>query len=131
MELVTVTPIYVALTALWMIVLAVRVANGRGKHKVSLGDGGNEDMSIRMRGFGNLVEYAPAVLLLLLMLELKGIEQQYLHIYGAVFVVCRVVHPFALFGQVKPTKFQKLGRMLSVIGTLLLMLIGALALLAF
>ena len=131
MELITVTPVYVALTALLMIFLSWRVATGRGKYKVSLGDGGNQEMSVLVRGFGNLIEYAPIVLLLLLMMELKGIEGMWLHVYGAVFIVCRLIHPFALFGQVKPTPLQKLGRMSSVLGTLVLMLVGAGVLLSF
>jgi len=130
MEIISITPIYVALIALWMVYLAVRVAQGRGKFSVSLGDGGNEDLNVRVRGFGNLIEYAPMALLILLLLELQGLPDLWLHIYGGVLVVLRIIHPLALFGQTTPTKMQRLGRMVSAGGTLLLLLIGAAALLA-
>ncbi|MBO6826572.1 MAG: MAPEG family protein [Sneathiella sp.] len=129
MEQVVVTPIYVALIALLMVYLSVRVAKGRGEHGVSLGDGGHEDLNVRVRGFGNLIEYAPMALLILLLLELQGMSALWLHVYGGVLVVLRVIHPFALFGQTKPTKMQRLGRMISAGGTALLIALGAIALL--
>jgi len=129
MEMITVTPLYVALIALWMVVLSLRVAQTRRKYVVSLGDGGHDELNVRMRGFGNLIEYAPIALLILLLLELQSVSAMWLHIYGGVFLVLRVIHPLALYGQTKPTKLQKLGRMISAGGTMLLLLVGAVALL--
>ena len=128
MELV-VTPVYVALTAILMVVLGMRVALSRPKYKVSLGDGGNDQMNVILRGFGNLIEYAPIVLLLLLMMEMKGISQEMLHLYGGLFILFRIVHPISLFGKGRPPKLKLIGRQTSATGTFVLMLVGAVTLL--
>lgn len=129
MEIISITPIYVALIALWMVVLSVRIAQTRRKYGVSLGDGGHEELNVRVRGFGNLIEYAPIALLILLLLELQSVSALWLHIYGGILLVLRIIHPLALFGEGKPTNIQRLGRMISAGGTALLLLIGAIALL--
>ena len=69
MVTISITPIYMALTALIMAVLAVRAALARGKYRVAIGDGGIDQMSVVVRGFGNLIEYAPAIILLLFFME--------------------------------------------------------------
>ena len=126
---ISITPIYTAITVVIMVVLAVRAATSRNKFKVALGDGGNSDMAVILRGFGNLAEYAPVVLLLLFFMEIKGVEAQLLHAYGAVFILLRILHPIALFGKGPVPKWKRFGRASSAGGTLLLMLIGAAALL--
>lgn len=128
MEL-TVTPIYVALTAILVAVFGLRVALSRPKYKVSLGDGGNDQMKVIQRGFGNLIEYAPIVLLLLLMMEIQGISSQMLHIYGAIFIIFRIIHPLSLFGAGKPPRLKLIGRQVSAAGTFTLIVIGAITLL--
>ena len=129
MVTISITPIYMALTALIMAVLAVRAALARGKYRVAIGDGGIDQMSVVVRGFGNLIEYAPAIILLLFFMELSGIEALWLHLFGGAFVFCRILHPIALFGQESITKWKRLGRMVSAGGTLILLLVGAITLL--
>jgi len=126
---VSITPIYMALTALIMVVLATRAALSRGKYRVAIGDGGIEKMSVLVRGFGNLIEYAPAIILLLFFMELSGIEALWLHLFGGFFIFCRIIHPIALFGQGGVTKWKQLGRQVSAGGTLILLLVGAITLL--
>jgi uncharacterized protein len=130
-EAITITPIYVALTAIIMLVLVFPVVVGRNKHRVSLGDGGNQELSVAVRGFGNLTEYAPMLLLLLLMMEMKGVDSQYLHAFGTAFIICRVVHPICLFGQVKPPVWKRAGRISAITGMLILKIIGIANLLLF
>jgi uncharacterized membrane protein YecN with MAPEG domain len=126
---ISITPIYTAITILIMVLLAARAAVSRNKFRTALGDGGNDEMAVILRGFGNLAEYAPAVLLLLLMMEIKGVETKWLHIYGSVFIALRILHPIALFGKTNVTKFKRIGRSVSAGGTLILMVIGAITLL--
>ncbi len=126
---ISITPIYMALTALIMIVLAVRAALSRGKYRVAIGDGGIDQMSVVVRGFGNLIEYAPAIILLLFFMELGGVGAIWLHLFGGAFILFRIIHPIALFGQGGVTKWKRLGRQISAGGTLILLLIGAITLL--
>ncbi|MEL6168521.1 MAG: MAPEG family protein [Pseudomonadota bacterium] len=126
----TVTPLYLAATAVLMAVLSTRVALLRGTHNVALGDGGVPNLFLAQRRFGNLAEYAAMALLLLAVMELQGVPAQWLHVYGASFVALRVAHPLALFLQMDAPIWQKALRFLSAAGTALLLVIGAVAILA-
>ena len=63
-----VTPLYVALLALWLLVLSARVIRERQAARVSLGDGGNRRLQRAIRGHANFVEYVPLALLMLAIL---------------------------------------------------------------
>ena len=41
------------------LILGLRVTMGRAKHNVTMGDGGNPDMIVRMRTHANFAEYVP------------------------------------------------------------------------
>ena len=129
MPMLTVTPLYAALIAILMAILSTRVGFMRGTHEVALGDGGKPPLALAIRHFGNLSEYAAVVLLLLLLMELKGISDTYLHLYGTVFVVLRLIHPVILFDTMQAPLWKKAGRFVSAAGTAALMMIGAIALL--
>ncbi len=90
--LAVVTALYGALTALLMIVTALRVVRTRRKEKIGLGDGGNPELTHAMRIHANLTEYAPISLLLLLFLELNQGDSTLLHAFGIAFLVGRVLH---------------------------------------
>ncbi|MBC7768499.1 MAG: MAPEG family protein [Phycisphaerales bacterium] len=64
------TAIYAGLNILILLVLAVLVVGGRRKHKISLGDGGNEDFARAVRAHANAAEYIPAGLVGILLLAL-------------------------------------------------------------
>lgn len=87
-----ITGIYAALCALLLLALALRVSLGRRKGKVGLGDGGQPDLSRRIRAHANAVEYVPMALLLLLILELNQTQPLWLHVFGIVLIVGRIAH---------------------------------------
>ena len=124
-----VTPIYAALIALLMAVLSTRVGLLRGKHDVALGDGGVSQLSLAIRRFGNLSEYAAVALPLLLLMELAGTPAAALHAYGIALVALRLLHPMALFDDMAAPMWRKAGRFVSAGGTALLLVIGAAVLL--
>ena len=78
-----------ALINLW---LAIRVGQMRRLHKVSVGDGGNMAVIARMRAHANFIEYAPIVLILLVLLELARGTTVFAWGYGFVFVIARICH---------------------------------------
>ena len=47
------------LMILLMVVLAVRVVMTRQKHRIGLGDGGQPELTVAGRTFGNCAEYVP------------------------------------------------------------------------
>ncbi len=78
-----ITPLYAALAAAVMIVLSLRVIGMRRGRRVSIGDGGDDDLARRIRAQGNFAEYTPLALLLILLLELGGAPAWQLHLLGA------------------------------------------------
>ena len=72
--------------------LAIRVGQMRRAHKVSIGDGGNLAVIARMRAHANFVEYAPIVLIMLVLVELGRGTSIYVWGYGFAFVVARICH---------------------------------------
>ena len=82
--------------ALLGLVLWFRVTKMRAKLKVSIGDAGNPDLHERIRQHGNFIEWAPMVLLLMVIAEGNGAGALWLHISGALLLAGRVIHPFGL-----------------------------------
>jgi len=84
--------LYIAATALLLLVLSYLVVRQRLKYKVSLEDGGLKSISVAMRAQANTLENALPVLLLLMVAEANGAWALLLHICGAGFVAARLLH---------------------------------------
>jgi uncharacterized membrane protein YecN with MAPEG domain len=82
-----------ALINIW---LGTRVSRLRLRHKVSVGDAGNETIVNRMRAQANFVEYTPFVLILLALVELAAGSPTWLWAVGMLYIVGRLLHPFGL-----------------------------------
>src|SRR5690242_7613634 len=93
---------YAALTALVCVVLSGRVIRQRRGKRISLGDGGDPDMSRAVRVFGNFAEYAALVIVLLALAEMVGTPRIWLHIFGAAFVLGRIAHAIGLSATRQP-----------------------------
>ncbi|MDZ7906012.1 MAG: MAPEG family protein [Cypionkella sp.] len=76
---------------LWM-----GVAAKRGALKVSIGDGGDKELLLRIRRHGNFVDWVPMVLIMMVLAESLGAPAIWLHISGALLLLGRIVHPFGL-----------------------------------
>ena len=118
-----ITGLYAALSALLIVILAIRVVAYRRTAKIGLGDGDNPEMRKRIRAHGNAVEYLPLGLLLLLILELNQTAPILLHVFGILLIVGRLFHAWGVshHSGVSP------GRMIGVLVTF--GLIGVMALL--
>ena len=91
-----ITPLYALPLALIFLILFFRTTSMRSGLKISIGDGGNVDMLLRIRHHGNFVEWTPFVLILMILAEGMGAPAIYLHISGALLLIGRIVHPFGL-----------------------------------
>ena len=120
-----ITGIYVALACLIVLFLAGRVSTGRGSAKVGLGDGGNAELFRRIRAHANAVENLPLALLLLLMLELNQTQTLWLHVFGCVLIIGRVLHAIGMW----KSSNESFGRMVGTALTWGVMLVMALLLL--
>lgn len=91
-----VTPIYAAALAMLFALLSIRTLLLRRSLGIGLGDGGDERMQRAVRAHGNFAEYAPLTLLLLLMLELQGVQGAWIHGLGLCLLVGRISHAFGV-----------------------------------
>src|SRR5262245_32832834 len=122
----TVTPIYAGLLALLLVALSFRVIRFRRAARISLGDGGDEEMRRRVRVHGNFIEYVPIALILMLLAELQHQSYWLLHLMGALLIVGRLAHAYgvARVPQVMPM------RVAGMVSTVAAILIGAVSNLA-
>lgn len=120
-----ITGIYVAFATLLVLLLAGRVSMRRGAAKVGLGDGGDADLLRRIRAHANALENLPLALLLLLMLELNQTQPLWLHVFGCVLIVGRILHAIGLSRSSK----ESVGRFVGTVLTWGVMLVMALLLL--
>jgi len=91
-----ITGIYAALATIIVLVLALRVSAIRAGRHVDIGDGGHPQVLRRMRAHANAVENLPLALLLLLLLELNQTQALWLHVFGCVLILGRVLHAFGI-----------------------------------
>jgi len=120
-----VTLTFAAVLSLFMIVLSFRVLDLRGSpvtkffHKRNREINPN-DLERAIRGHGNLIEYAPLFLILMLALELSDASETLLYISGIIFSLGRFMHGIA-FSFMKKNVFLRIGGMaLTFIGFFIL-----------
>jgi uncharacterized protein len=104
-----VSAFYAALAGLMCAALSLMVIGHRFGKAISLGDGGDPVMSRAVRVFGNFAEYAPLIIVLLALAEMLGVSRTSLHVYGAAFVLSRILHAIGLYRTPKPNIFRFLG----------------------
>ena len=110
-----ITLIFTTILSAFMIILSVRVLDLRRSpvtkflHKPNriIDD---ETLQRSIRGHGNLVEYAPLFLILMLVLELSEAPQTQLYFSGIVFTVGRLMHRI-VFSFMRRNIFLRIGGM--------------------
>ena len=120
-----VTLTFASVLSLFLIVLSFRVLDLRGSpvtkffHKPNREIDPN-DLERAIRGHGNLIEYAPLFLILMLALELSDTSVTLLYISGIIFSLGRFMHGIA-FSFMKKNVFLRIGGMvLTFIGFFIL-----------
>ena len=111
-----VTLSYSIILITFMLILAFRVIDLRGspvtKFLHSQDRVVDEDTLYRaVRGHGNLIEYAPLFLILMLIAELNGLASTYLHSSGIIFTLGRLMHGI-VFSFMKPNMILRVGGMI-------------------
>ncbi len=92
----SIVPVYAAVLGILYLALTFTVIKNRYRLKVSLGDGGDEQMNRIIRGHGNFAEYVPMSLLLLAFAEIGGAGAVVIHLGGALLLTGRLLHGYAL-----------------------------------
>ena len=115
--ILTTTLCAAAAAAILNIWLGIRIGQLRTALKISIGDGGNEQVIRRMRAQSNFIENAPLVLVLIGAIELARPGNTILAAVAAVFIVGRVLHGLGMDGG----SFA-IGQMIGTLSSLLIQL---------
>ncbi len=122
---VPITGLWAALQVFVAIVLIVPIGRLRGKYDVSIHAAGHPDLDVAIRRHANWAEHVPFALLLIALLELNGGSAGLLHGLGGGLFACRIAHPLGLKAETMRSPLRGIG----ALGTLLVTLIAAIALL--
>lgn len=106
-----VASVYIAINILILIWLAMRVVSRRRSGKISLGDGGSDDLAVAIRVHGNATEYIPAMMVGLFVLAFLESPVWSLHALGITFTIGRLMHVIGMGSG--PIIFRQLGVMLT------------------
>jgi len=97
---------------LLLVVLGARVAMTRRGNKVLLGDGGNAQVILASRVFGNASEYIPAGIGALAVLAVLGMPAYVLHGLGGALFLGRLLHAIGMSDK-RPTAGRAIGMLLT------------------
>lgn len=95
----SIASIYVALSALLVLALAVQVVILRRSKRIGLGDGGDTRLACAIRAHANALENLPLALLLLVLFEMGGASTTAVNAYGATLLFARLWHCVGLSGS--------------------------------
>ena len=87
-----ITILYAGVLGLMAIGLGATAGLYRGKHGISIGDGGDQELTLRMRRHANFVENVPLALILISLLEMQAVSNIAIHALGAAVVLGRILH---------------------------------------
>lgn len=121
--MLTTTLLYAALFALFALGLSFKVGRARVNAKVSVlyGEPANMDLAENVRRHQNFLEYVPMILILMGAIELSGGSSTWLHAFGIVLIVSRVLHAVGL----KHDNMGHPGRLVGMVGTVGVTVIAA------
>lgn len=88
--------VYASLATFLIVWLSLNVIKARHAKQISLGDGGDPDLTKAIAAQANAIEYLPMAILLLLVLEYNGAPLVLVHTLGLLLLVGRLVHANAI-----------------------------------
>lgn len=111
-----VTLTFATILSVFMLILSVRVLDLRGSPVTKAFHSTEREIDQRfldraIRGHGNLIEYAPLFLILMLALELSDASKYWLYFNGSIFTIGRLMHG-VVFAFMKPNPFMRIGGMI-------------------
>lgn len=115
--ILTVTLTAAAAAALINFWLALRIGKIRTTQSISIGDGGDEALTRRMRAQANFIEFTPIILVLIAAIELSGKGSPWLTYVAGIYMLGRVAHGIGMDGG----SFAK-GRFIGTITSMLTLL---------
>lgn len=118
---VTITVLYAGILGLMSIAIAFQAGRLRGQTKISIGDGGNAELTVAMRRHANFIESVPLSLILIALLETNGAPSLAIHLLGGGLVAFRVSHAVGM----KADSVGGIARGAGAAGSTLIMLVAS------
>lgn len=110
---ISITLLYAGIFALFQVYLSWRVVTLRNKYQVRMGDGGHTELTGAVRVHGNLLEYMPMGLILLLLLEAVGFSGWVIHALGILLLAARLLHLKGIHDPAGASISRKIGTRLT------------------
>ena len=127
----TITLISASLLGLLLFALTMNIVKYRMATKTSMGDADNPDLLRAVRAHGNLIEYAPLMLILIGLLEYNRFSMPFVLGLSIAFVLGRILHGLGLgYPGLFPddtNKFRQFGALITMICLLVASVAGLLA----
>ncbi|MBY0316067.1 MAG: MAPEG family protein [Bdellovibrionales bacterium] len=108
------TSLYIGLLGLLYFKISLDTIIARGREKVSLGPGANNEVLHLVSAHGNFSSYAPLFLLMFFLLEQQNTNSVLLHVIGVTFSVGRVLHYLTMKDKERTVKKRKLAMQLTL-----------------
>lgn len=109
-----ITALTAAALSILCVMLAFKVIGIRRRDKISVGDGGSDELLRAIRAQANLLEYAPLTLILFACAEFNGVHWTILMILAVAFIVGRLLHPVGIKDAGAPGKARVVGMILTL-----------------
>ncbi|MDF2179552.1 MAPEG family protein [Aliiglaciecola sp. CAU 1673] len=91
-----ITAFYAGLLAVIMLYLAFLVSMMRKKTGIGLGSARDKALLQLSRAHANFTEYVPMALILMLIGELNGVRELWLHLAGTILLFSRLIHAYGV-----------------------------------
>ena len=129
MNALPITSFYAALFGLLLLALSILVIRARVSARIAIGLGEDIRLLRASRAQGNFVEYAPMILILLLLLEASGAGHVLLHAVGGLALVGRIAHAAGISQEPENLKLRQIGMALTftILGLAPLLLLARIA----
>ncbi|MDA9034856.1 MAPEG family protein [Hyphomicrobiales bacterium] len=114
---------YAGILVIMAVALALNTAFRRMETKTALG-GDDSVLLKRSRAFGNLIEHAPLMIILLMLIEYRGSEF-FVHIFGIGFILSRIAHAYGIIAE-EGLGPDNLPRMVGALGSWSIMILASL-----
>ena len=101
-----ITSFYTALSAIILIFLSIKIIQNRRSSKIVFGDEGDNFLQRKIRAHGNFIEYTPIFLIILILVEMDGLNKYFIHFFGIIFIAGRVSYAFGIsIAEIKNRNF--------------------------
>lgn len=118
---IDISAIYIAISGLFLVLLALDVIRGRWKYQEGFSEGDQDPLSRRIQVRTNAAEFFPVALLLLVAVENIVAIDWVIHTLGCLLLVSRLIHAAGLRGMAG----ESLPRILGTAGSITMIAVSA------